>query len=846
VEHGRLEEADLRAVRLRLAEIAGERGRVGEAGRRAREWRKEHGGAPEEESVRAARLEARGLARDGRHDEALALLDEAQEKGASLPVEERLETALVRAAVLSLAGRFSEEIAVYERWRKPVVGSGEETLLARLLFREALGLADRRRFPEAIVRLEQALAASRDDIVERARISLCLASTLYHAGREEGCRRFLDEAIELAGRAGREDLVRTARANRLELLINAGEWERAASESRAILERAAAEGDDTRLLVALHHASRLALRRGLLAQAARDNARARELAGKLADRLETGELWLEEGDRLLYEGNVAGARQAYETAAADPPDRCDSGEKARGRLRELSWIAEGDVEGDAAREAFEHLAALFERDEYAAAEQAARWRAVMGSGLPAPLRARAERVLRRRGGEALADAVFGAALSRDPAGGWPPAGMLRELRTAAAAAMAGEPVSAPLSDLGLRGIAVSDADSREILRLGSLTYDSSRRRLDAGASSFEMALSPPPPESVGDAVGFVLETLLFRMASPPPPSDFSQGWKRLGVVAADASMEDPYRRLVGFAPAPVTVLVRGESGSGKEAVARAVHALSPRAAGPFVAVNVPAIPAALLESELFGHARGAFTGADRDRKGLLEEAERGTIFFDEIGDLNLSLQAKLLRALQEREIRRVGENRPRRVDVRVVSATSRDLEAEVEAGRFREDLYYRLHVAVIALPPLRKRGRDIPLLARHFLDRCAREFARGRLSLAPDTIAILAAHPWPGNVRELQNAVSQAAALAAPGSVIGPDLLPASLRRRERPAACENYRARVDEHRRGLIHEALARTSGNRSRAARELGLSRQALAYLIRELGVTVVPRGHNGVDSR
>jgi transcriptional regulator with PAS, ATPase and Fis domain len=311
-------------------------------------------------------------------------------------------------------------------------------------------------------------------------------------------------------------------------------------------------------------------------------------------------------------------------------------------------------------------------------------------------------------------------------------------------------------------------------------------------------------------------------------------------------MEDPYRRLVGFAPAPVTVLVRGESGSGKEAVARAVHALSPRAAGPFVAVNVPAIPAALLESELFGHARGAFTGADRDRKGLLEEAERGTIFFDEIGDLNLSLQAKLLRALQEREIRRVGENRPRRVDVRVVSATSRDLEAEVEAGRFREDLYYRLHVAVIALPPLRKRGRDIPLLARHFLDRCAREFARGRLSLAPDTIAILAAHPWPGNVRELQNAVSQAAALAAPGSVIGPDLLPASLRRRERPAACENYRARVDEHRRGLIHEALARTSGNRSRAARELGLSRQALAYLIRELGVTVVPRGHNGVDSR
>src|SRR5262249_50627566 len=282
----------------------------------------------------------------------------------------------------------------------------------------------------------------------------------------------------------------------------------------------------------------------------------------------------------------------------------------------------------------------------------------------------------------------------------------------------------------------SDSDSREILRLGILTYDASRRALDAGASRFEMALSPPPPEAVGDAVGFVLETLLFRMAPPPPPSDFSEGWKRLGVVAADASMEEPYRRLVGFAPAPVTVLVRGESGSGKEAVARAVHALSPRAAGPFVAVNVPAIPAALLESELFGHARGAFTGADRERKGLLEEAERGTIFFDEIGDLNLSLQAKLLRALQEREIRRVGENRARGVRRGAARARPGDPEAEGGGAGSREALSPPPPVAVISLPPLRKRGRDIPLPARHFLDRCAREFGRGRLTFIPETIGI--------------------------------------------------------------------------------------------------------------
>ncbi len=312
------------------------------------------------------------------------------------------------------------------------------------------------------------------------------------------------------------------------------------------------------------------------------------------------------------------------------------------------------------------------------------------------------------------------------------------------------------------------------------------------------------------------------------------------MTAADVSMEEPYRRLVRFAPAAVTVLVLGESGCGKEATARAVHALSARRSGPFVAVNVPAIPAALLESELFGHARGAFTGADRDRKGLLEEAERGTIFFDEVGDLTMPLQAKLLRALQEREIRRVGENRPRKLDVRVVSASSRHLEREVEAGRFREDLYYRLHVAVITLPPLRERARDTQLLARHFLSRYAREYGRGDLTFAPETLAALSAHSWPGNVRELQNAVAQAAALAERGGVVSPEHLPEALRSGKRPAGNVNYRARVDQHRRGLIAEALERTGGNRSRAARDLGLSRQALLYLIRELKVTTRPRNH------
>ena len=261
----------------------------------------------------------------------------------------------------------------------------------------------------------------------------------------------------------------------------------------------------------------------------------------------------------------------------------------------------------------------------------------------------------------------------------------------------------------------------------------------------------------------------------------------------------------------------------------------PRSAAPFVAVNVPAIPAALVESELFGHARGAFTGAERDRAGLLEEAGRGTIFFDEIGDLAAPLQSKLLRALQDREIRRVGENRARRIDVRVVSATSRDLGREVEAGRFREDLYYRLYVAVIRLPPLRERGRDALLLARHFLDRCAREYARGGLRLGPEAAAAIASHAWPGNVRELQNAMSQAAALADPDGTVTLAHLPESMRSaRGAITPAGDYRTSVDAHRRDLIADALDRTGGNRSRAARELGLSRQALHYLMRELQVT------------
>jgi two-component system response regulator AtoC len=419
----------------------------------------------------------------------------------------------------------------------------------------------------------------------------------------------------------------------------------------------------------------------------------------------------------------------------------------------------------------------------------------------------------------------------------PPSEVLRALRDAVAAAASGEEREAPLGALGLSSLLISDGEGRDVVRLGEPLSSGRavlRRALEAGSARFELALAPPVADEVSAPIALVLETLLYRVDGFTPPSDFAEGWRRVGVVTSDAAMREPYRRLLRFAPQVVTVLVLGESGSGKEAVARAVHTLSSRAQGPFVSVNVPAIPAALLESELFGHARGAFTGAERDRRGLLEDASGGTIFFDEIGDLSVALQAKLLRSLQEREIRRVGEIHARAVDVRVVSATSRDLAKEVEGGRFREDLYYRLHVAILSLPPLRDRGRDALLLARHFLDRYAKEFGRGPLRFTPEAAAALLGHRWPGNVRELQNAVCQAAALAEPGGVVSAELLPASVRRAGRlPASGGDYRSRVAAHRRRLVREALERSGGNRSRAARELGLSRQALLYLVKELGI-------------
>jgi two-component system response regulator AtoC len=313
-----------------------------------------------------------------------------------------------------------------------------------------------------------------------------------------------------------------------------------------------------------------------------------------------------------------------------------------------------------------------------------------------------------------------------------------------------------------------------------------------------------------------------------------------GVVGRSPQLAAAIALAEKVARHPSTVLVTGESGTGKELVARHIHRQSPRAAAPFVAVNCGAIPETLLESELFGHAKGAFTGATADRDGLFADADGGTLFLDELGELPVPLQVKLLRALQEGEVRRVGDNASRTVDVRVVAATSRDLEADVAAGRFRADLYYRVNVVRIHLPPLRERTEDIPELVRHFVDRFNARLGLRVTGVSAAAMRALVEHPWPGNVRELENTVERAMVLAdhdridlAQLPALTPVVRNAIDPNGEGASLDLSVKRRTDALERRLIREALARTQGNRTRAARLLDLSHRALLYKIREYGI-------------
>jgi DNA-binding NtrC family response regulator len=294
--------------------------------------------------------------------------------------------------------------------------------------------------------------------------------------------------------------------------------------------------------------------------------------------------------------------------------------------------------------------------------------------------------------------------------------------------------------------------------------------------------------------------------------------------------------LIGrVAPRDVTVLISGESGTGKERVAEAIVRASPRARAPFVRFNCAALTPELAEAELFGHTRGAFTGAARARTGLFREAHTGTMLLDEVGELDGRTQANLLRVLQEGEVRPVGEDRPTTVDVRIIAATNRDLEAMVHAGTFREDLYYRLKVVRLHIPPLRERPEDVPVLARHFLDRYAERFATGPLAPPAGLDDRLLAHAWPGNVRELENAIESLVALSVDGE-LDLELLPGSEGRAApgaedaEPGRAATLKDRIDAYERGLIATALQQVKGNRTEAAKALGISRATLHEKLRK----------------
>src|SRR5947199_394636 len=322
----------------------------------------------------------------------------------------------------------------------------------------------------------------------------------------------------------------------------------------------------------------------------------------------------------------------------------------------------------------------------------------------------------------------------------------------------------------------------------------------------------------------LLDTVAEAMRLSSPPSGEMEEW-RAELITRSSAMEDLLSQARRVAASDASVCIFGASGTGKELLARAIHRASPRAQAPFVAVNCGAIPEGLLESELFGHKKGSFTGAVADRRGLFQAAQGGTLFLDEIGDMPLPLQVKLLRALEERKVRPVGSHESHDVDVRVVAATHRKLEERIASGEFREDLYYRLNVVKLYIPALAERREDIPLLANHFLTRLAERYRRGNLAFSPEAMQLLVSATWPGNVRQLLNVMEQSVALAAT------EVIPESLVRQALDAG-DSTLTPLDEARKAFERDYLVRilkiTGGNVTKAARLAGRNRTEFYRLL------------------
>lgn len=367
------------------------------------------------------------------------------------------------------------------------------------------------------------------------------------------------------------------------------------------------------------------------------------------------------------------------------------------------------------------------------------------------------------------------------------------------------------------------------------TVEAAVEAMKAGAVDF--LLKPFSLDHLMAVVNKALELRSLRDENRQLREELGRRYEIANIIGRSGPMQEIFGTILRVAPTRATVLLCGESGVGKDLIARAVHHHSPRRDRPFVKINCTSIPENLMESELFGYEKGAFTGAAAPKPGKFEQADTGTVFLDEIGDVPPSIQVKLLRVLQERELERLGSNKTRHVDVRVVAATNADLRAALEQGTFREDLYYRLNVVPLNIPPLRERLEDIPFLARHFVQKLAADSGSRVESISDPAIEKLLTYHWPGNVRELENVIERSLVLCS-GTRLEPDdiRLDMSPRGRNAQAAADSFLPEgvtLDEHEQQIIREALRRAGGNKSQAARLLGLTRNALRYRLTQIGI-------------
>jgi DNA-binding NtrC family response regulator len=409
-----------------------------------------------------------------------------------------------------------------------------------------------------------------------------------------------------------------------------------------------------------------------------------------------------------------------------------------------------------------------------------------------------------------------------------------------------EPFDVIVTDLKLPGMSGLEflqavkrvnADLPVVIMTAYGTVETAVDAMKAGASDYVLK-----PFSLAELVLVIRKELAshqLRQENRDLREALGKRYEYKNIIARSDKMQAVLALVERVAPTNSTVLIGGESGVGKDLIARAIHEHSQRAAGPFVKINSTAIPETLLESELFGYEKGAFSGATASKPGKFELADKGTLFLDEIGDVPGAIQVKLLRVLQDREFERLGSTRTLKVDVRLVAATNRDLRAALEEGTFREDLYYRLNVVAIDIPPLREHKEDIPALAEFFLDKTARESGKALQGISPQAMKLLMDYHWPGNVRELQNVLERAVTLSS-GSTL--DVYDIHIDNAPRRAPADSAAAlpngmTLEQWEEEMLREALRRANGNKSQAARALGLSRNALRYRLSKMGVSDPP---------